>query len=194
MKSAIIACWICFAPGAGCRTVEPPSPAAMGQGDPAPAGAAPAPPVPREVRVQGKLVCIAEELSALYKAQVPPVHDHLPGIRTAEGDLLVLVRTSSSAALFKDPRFQGRELVLAGRTFPRSGCLEVRRFGWISGDGPCEVYYWCETCSIRGVDPGPCACCQGPVEMRERPEAGGPARAVPLPEERFQHGDTEDRA
>ena len=30
-----------------------------------------------------------------------------------------------------------------------------------------HVHYWCEVCSIRGVNPGPCACCQGKVELRE---------------------------
>ena len=36
-----------------------------------------------------------------------------------------------------------------------------------------DLYYWCEVCSIRGVDPGPCACCQAKVELREAPAGTG---------------------
>jgi hypothetical protein len=47
----------------------------------------------------------------------------------------------------------------------------VSRFQWRRDGKLVDVYYWCEVCSIRGVDPGPCACCQGAVELREAPAA-----------------------
>ena len=84
-----------------------------------------------------------------------------------------------SGLLFSDSRFRGKKLLLTGRSFPPSGLLEVRRVDWIRDGKVYEVYYWCEVCSIRGVDPGPCACCQGAVELRERPLGGGPEVRVP---------------
>jgi hypothetical protein len=32
-----------------------------------------------------------------------------------------------------------------------------------------RVRYYCETCNIEAVEPGPCACCQQPVELQEIP-------------------------
>jgi len=140
-------------------------------------GAAPEKPV--EIKVRGEVVCLAEEVQRLHGVQIPPVHEHLIGIRAEDGRLFTLLKTSTSAFLFTDSRFRGRSLVLTGRTFPPSGLLEVTRTDWIREGKVYEVYYWCEVCSIRTMDPGPCACCQGPVELRERAEGGGPEIRVP---------------
>ncbi len=134
---------------------------------------------PRAVTVRGELVCLAEEMRDRHGVQIPPVHDHLRGIRTEDGAFLVLIRNSTSAALFSDARFQGRKLVLTGRIFPRSSLLEVARTDWIKDGKVFSVYYWCEVCSIQTVDPGPCACCQAAVELREKPAGGGPPVMVP---------------
>ena len=32
-----------------------------------------------------------------------------------------------------------------------------------------ELYYYCTICDIESVSPAPCACCQGPVELIEKP-------------------------
>jgi len=154
--------------GAGCRL----HPSASSTGVPAGGG-------PREVHTRGVLVCLLEEMQKLHAVQVPPVHEHLSGVRAEDGRLYTLLKTSTSGFLFTDPRFRGRTLVLAGRTFPGTGLLEVNRADWLKEGKQYEVYYWCEVCSIKGVDPGPCACCQGPVELRERPAGGGPEAKVP---------------
>ena len=33
----------------------------------------------------------------------------------------------------------------------------------------CEVYYWCDICTIRSYESGICDCCGGPTELREVP-------------------------
>jgi hypothetical protein len=134
---------------------------------------------PREVQLRGEVVCLLEEVGRRHGLPVPPVHDHLIGVRADSGDLHTLLRTSTSGLLFSDTRFRGRTLLLQGRVFPRSDLLEVTRTGWLKDGKPQEVYYWCEVCSIRTLDPGPCACCQRPVELLERPEGGGPVSRVP---------------
>src|SRR5262245_675618 len=134
---------------------------------------------PVDVKLRGEIVCLAEELQRLHGVRIPPVHEHLTGIRAEDGQLYTLLRTSTSGFLFSDPRFRGRRLILTGRAFPPSGLLEVTRVDWIRDGKVHEVYYWCEVCSIRTVDPGLCACCRGPVELREREEGGGRETIIP---------------
>jgi hypothetical protein len=33
----------------------------------------------------------------------------------------------------------------------------------------CEVYYWCDICSIRRGEKMVCECCGGPMELHEVP-------------------------
>src|SRR5262245_27848210 len=141
--------------------------------------AAPAAEAPETRKIRGELVCLLEEVQKRYGAQVPPVHEHLTGLKAEDGALYTIVRTPGAVALWKDPRFSGRTLLITGRLFPRSSLLEAYRTDWIHDGKVYDVYYWCEVCSIRGLDPGPCACCQGPVELRERPEGGGPETRIP---------------
>jgi len=37
----------------------------------------------------------------------------------------------------------------------------------------CDLYYYCDICAIRTVAPGPCVCCQAPVELVEKPLESG---------------------
>lgn len=139
---------------------------------------------PAAFRGRGGLVCLAEEMEERWGADVPPVHEHLPGFRLAEGDendeggggaprYLTILRTAQSEALFTDERFSKHPLILTGRTFPGTQLLEVSGWRWIHDGKVFDVYYWCDVCSIRTIDPGPCACCQGNVVLRE--EEVGPA-------------------
>jgi hypothetical protein len=127
---------------------------------------------------RGTLVCLIEEMKEKHRAEAPPVHDHLLGLRI-DGDppaggfrYYTIYRNASSEALFVDARFKERELRLAGRVFPSTSLLEVSRVQWYRDGKLFDVYYWCSVCAIRGVDPGPCFCCQDKVELREEPAGG----------------------
>ena len=123
---------------------------------------------------RGKVVCLLEEMKEKYQAQAAPSHEHLVGFRVEDpasaggSRYYTLLRNAGSEALFADKRFKERELRLFGRVFPSTSVLEVNRFQWYRDGKLMDVYYWCEVCSIRGVDPGPCACCQAKVELREK--------------------------
>jgi hypothetical protein len=128
---------------------------------------------PASFAAPGRLVCLAEEMKERYRAEVPPVHDHVLGLRV-EGEIAAgaprfytILRTPLSEALFVDARFQKHELVLTGRVFPATAILEVSRFQWRRDGKLYDLYYWCDVCAIRGVDPGLCACCKGKVELKE---------------------------
>jgi hypothetical protein len=130
---------------------------------------------PVAFQARGKLVCLSEEMKERYQAQSAPIHEHQMALRV-EGDLpegglryYVLLRNALSEALFADSRFKDRDLRLTGRRFPSSGVIEVARFQGYRQGKLLDLYYWCPVCAIRGVDPGPCSCCQGAVEFRESP-------------------------
>jgi hypothetical protein len=110
-------------------------------------------------------------MKAAYRAEVPPIHEHQWGFRV-EGrppSYYSILRNPDSEAVWVDPRFREHELRLRGRLFPGSSVVELSRWMWYRDGVLMDVYYWCEVCSIRGVAPGPCACCQGKVELREAP-------------------------
>ena len=131
------------------------------------------PNTPTAFRARGRLVCLAEEMKERFGAEVPPVHDHVLGFRlekTSPAGLRypVILRTAQSEALYVDERFKKHTLVLSGRVFPGTGILEVSGWQWERDGKSYEVYYWCDVCTIRGLTPGACACCQAEVELRER--------------------------
>jgi len=142
---------------------------------------------PIAFRERGRLACLAEEMQRLHQADVQPVHEHVLGFRLAEPgasseepsagstpaaagrelDWVTILPTRQSRALFRDARFRDRDLELIGRCFPRSGLVEISGWRWFRDGKPLDVYYWCAVCSIRSLDPGACACCQGEVELRQ---------------------------
>jgi hypothetical protein len=132
------------------------------------------PDTPIPFRGRGRLVCLAEEMGARYGAEIQPVHAHVPGFRLERPFAvglrhLLILRTAQSEALYVDESFTKHPLILTGRVFPGTGILEVSAWQWERDGRTYDLYYWCEVCSIRGVTPGSCACCQGEVELRERP-------------------------
>lgn len=168
----------------------------LGAQDDAPSGGA-SEPRPKTVELRGRLVCLPEEMARRFKATVQPVHQHVLGLRV-DGEskstshsttrYYTILRTHFSKALFEDPRYRKHTLVVSGRLFPGTAIVELTRFRWIREGALREVFYWCEVCSIKTLDPGPCACCQGDVEFRERVIESArplkaPARDTPSPRE-----------
>ena len=89
----------------------------------------------------------------------------------------ILLRTNLSEALFIDKRLQEKELIIKGRTFPKTQILEAISLQSVHNGIVHELYYYCETCAIRTVAPGDCVCCQAPVELVEKP-----LKLAPLPD------------
>jgi hypothetical protein len=121
------------------------------------------------VEVRGRVVCLAEEMHRLYEVELPTDHPHLYGFKTAEGKYFTLLRTKYSEALFVDEQVQKKELILKGRTFPDTQILEVSRMRSVKNGVVQDLFYYCTICAIEMICPGKCDCCQGPVELVERP-------------------------
>ena len=126
-------------------------------------------PEPKDVKIHGKIVCLAEEMHTHYKVELFNKHDHLCGVKTKDGEYYTLLRTSLADALFVDEQLHEKDLVISGRVFPKTRLLEVTRFSSVKDGVVHELYYYCDTCYIRTVAPGNCDCCQAPVVLIERP-------------------------
>ncbi len=123
----------------------------------------------KEVRIRGHLVCLAEVMYDLYRADLPADHEHLYGFKTADGEFYTLLRTNLSEALFVDERLHQKTLIIMGRTFPKTHLLEAIRLQSVRDGVVHDLYYYCDTCAIRAAAPGDCVCCQAPVELVEKP-------------------------
>ena len=122
-----------------------------------------------EVRIRGHLVCLAEAMHDLYRADLPADHKHLYGLETTDGVFYTLLRTNLSEALFVDERLHQKTLIITGRTFPKTHLLEAIRLQTVHDGVLHDLYYYCDTCAIRAAAPGDCVCCQAPVELVEKP-------------------------
>ena len=127
----------------------------------------------REMELQGKVVCLPEEMHRVYQTDLPTNHEHLYGFKTTNGIYYTLLRTKLSEALFADQRVREKELLLAGNALPKSQILDVTAIKSIRNGVVYDLYYYCDICAIRTVAPGPCVCCQAPVELVEKPLESG---------------------
>ena len=109
---------------------------------------------PKEVKLRGKIVCLAEEMHTHYKVELFGNHEPLYGVKTEDGEYYTLLRTSLAEALFVDERLHEKDLIINGRVFPKTQLLEVTRFSSIKDGVLHELYYYCDTCYIRTVATG----------------------------------------
>jgi hypothetical protein len=127
----------------------------------------------RELEMQGKVVCLPEEMHRVYQTDLPTNHEHIYGFKTTNGVYYTLLRTKLSEALFADQRLREKELLLTGNVLPKSQIFDVTKMKSIRNGVVCDLYYYCEICAIKTVAPGPCVCCQAPVELVEKPIESG---------------------
>lgn len=88
----------------------------------------------------------------------------------ADGSVTPLLSDEASRAFFLDDRLRGRKAELVARKFAGLPYLQLVSFK-IEDDGRLRIpEYWCDVCSISVRYPQTCPCCQGPMELRMRPE------------------------
>ena len=122
------------------------------------------------VSLRGKVVCLTEELQKLY--QIAPdckTRGHVYTLKTAEAKFYPFLPVDTAAAIWMDERFRQRDLQVTARIFPATDFIEVIKLqSWRNGKLH-DLYYFCDICYITAHKPGPCECCQEPVEFRETP-------------------------
>ena len=92
-----------------------------------------------------------------------------PAIEGADHKLIVLKGDSSTEHVLRDKRLAGLDVEVTGRVIA-PGILEVDAFYThavrVIKDGKhLIVTYWCDVCSIRQFEPGPCWCCQRETKL-----------------------------
>jgi hypothetical protein len=120
--------------------------------------------------LRGHVVCLTEELEKRYRILTEcQTRGHLYSLRTGEGKFYPFLPTDTAAAIWMDERFRERELQVTARIFPESSFLEVIKLQSWRGGKLHDLYYYCDVCAISTHKPGPCECCQDPVQFRETP-------------------------
>jgi hypothetical protein len=116
----------------------------------------------------GKVVPLAEVVAATGGKLDADAADSL--VLLGEGDkVYFLVKDGGSRLFFKDKNLLRRPMRLTGRLLPGSQILQVTAVHSLVKGELCEVFYWCDICSIRRGEKNACECCGGPMVLREEP-------------------------
>jgi hypothetical protein len=132
-------------------------------------GGAPSPRV-ENVTLSGKVVELTDALKDFpVRADAEPLAAQVV-LRATDGSLTPLLSDDASRALFLDKRLRDRPIEIKGRRYDGLPYLQVTTFR-VEEDGKLRTpEYYCEICSIRVRYPQICPCCQGPMELRMKPE------------------------
>jgi hypothetical protein len=86
-----------------------------------------------------------------------------------DGKVYPLVKDTGSRIFYLDKSVRGRPMRLTGRLVADGKLLQVVNVHSYKDGQLCDIYYWCEICSIRTSELSRCDCCGGPTELREEP-------------------------
>lgn len=90
-------------------------------------------------------------------------------LQTENGNLLPLIKDDGSRMFFNDAKLLNRPMRLTAKQIAGSQLLQVVNVHSIVKGKLHDIYYWCDICTIKCFEAGPCGCCGAPVEFREVP-------------------------
>jgi hypothetical protein len=122
--------------------------------------------------LHGKVLLLTEAL----RLRVPgvtvdpaPIADQV-ALVADDGVITPLLDDDASRALFVDRRLRNCRAELEGRSFTGVPYFQVISFK-IERDGRLQTpEYYCDVCAISVLYPQSCPCCQGPMELRMKPD------------------------
>jgi hypothetical protein len=135
-------------------------------------GAAPPRPASETVTLRGKVMTLAAAIESrgLSVKADPEQFAKQVVLLAADGAIMPLLADDASRAFFLDERLRGRPVEIQGRRFADLPYLQVVDFR-IERDGRLQTpEYYCDVCAISVRYPQICTCCQGPMELRMKPE------------------------
>jgi hypothetical protein len=91
-----------------------------------------------------------------------------PVVEATGRSITLSARNSYLFHTLSDERLRNLEVRLEGKKLP-DGSFQVERILTEHNGKLYRVRYYCETCNIEALEPGPCVCCQQPVELQEIP-------------------------
>lgn len=126
------------------------------------------------------LVCLAESPKAVdtpaatVRGKLIQGENQAPAIETAEHKLIVLEGDGSTVHVLHDKRLGGLDVEAKGH-FTAADHFQVDPFHThalhVVKDGKrLLITYWCDVCSIRQYEPGPCWCCQRETALALKPD------------------------
>jgi hypothetical protein len=119
---------------------------------------------------KGKVVPLASLLEKIGSRLDPEAAPQWLALVADNGKIYPLIRDDGSRLFFNDARLLNRPMQITGRLFQDTHLLQVLGVNSYVNGQLCEVYYWCDVCSIRRNEKLPkCDCCGGPMELREVP-------------------------
>jgi hypothetical protein len=125
---------------------------------------------PKLERFRGKVVPLADVVKKIGAQMDEDAAPYFLALVTADGKVYTLIKDDSSRLFYKDKTLLNRPMELAGRIVPGSGnLLHVTQARSIRNGKLCELYYWCDVCSIKSREKVICGCCGGPMELHEEP-------------------------
>ena len=127
-------------------------------------------PKPESVTLRGRVVTLAEAFKARGIASDPEPIAGQVALVAPGGEVVPLVSDEASRALFQDKRLRDREAQVSGRRVAGVPYLQVIAFKVVEGGKLRTPEYYCEICSIGVRYPQTCPCCQGPMDLRMKPE------------------------
>ncbi len=127
---------------------------------------------PESVTLRGKVMPLDAAIRSLGLDVKPDPESlaHQVVLLGEDRSITPLLSDDASRALFLDPRLQGCPTEIRGRRFPGVPYLQVSTFR-IEREGRLEIpEYYCDICAISVRSPQICPCCQGPMELRMKPD------------------------
>jgi hypothetical protein len=115
------------------------------------------------------IVVPLEKLLATQQIKADPDAAGLMVLQAEDGKVYPLVKDAGARMFYKDTRLLNRPIRLTARPVASASFLQVINVHTYVKGQLCEVYYWCDICTIRSFEKGICDCCGGPTELREVP-------------------------
>ena len=125
---------------------------------------------PETVTRSGKVLLLTEALKARgVPADPDPIAREVVLVES-DGSVSPIVPDEASRALFTDARLRDRRAEITARKFRGLPHLQVVSLRVEEGGVLRTPEYYCDVCTISVRYPQVCPCCQGPMELRMRPE------------------------
>jgi hypothetical protein len=123
----------------------------------------------KPLTLDGKVVPLADLVAKSGSRLDADAAPHWLALVTDDGKVYPLVKDAGARMFFKDTALLNRPMRLTGKMLPGSQMLRVLSVRSLKGGEPCEVYYWCDICTIKRSEKNMCDCCGGPLKLVEEP-------------------------
>lgn len=125
---------------------------------------------PNVTTLKGQVVALSKALKAQgLSFDEKPIAAQVV-LKAKDQTLTPLLSNDASRALFEDERLRDRPAELSIRRLPNLPYVQVLSFK-VEFNGTLRTpEYYCEICAIGVRYPQICPCCQGPMDLRMKPE------------------------